>query len=152
MGALPRGGRTRYSSSGNGCNAAWALRTFSPSRASARIATEAEGLKVALWPRLFADLRDQGVCGEDAAEHLRQLLSAPESTATVTPLLPMVDRRVGLGIVTSLRTRTGFEGLASWAGCANAGSDPCQGRNAPRGVERWEGRADDVCDQLVTTP
>ena len=45
-----------------------------PSRASAGLATTEGGLRVAPWPRLHADLRELGVRGEDAAEHLRETI------------------------------------------------------------------------------
>ena len=37
-----------------------------------RLAEQADGLRVAPWPRVFVDLRSSGVRGEDAAEHLRE--------------------------------------------------------------------------------
>lgn len=46
------------------------LRPF-PTAASRRLATETEGLWIAPWPRVYADLRVTGVRGEEAAEHLR---------------------------------------------------------------------------------
>ena len=45
-----------------------------PSRASAGLATTEGGLRVTPWPRLYADLRELGVRGEDAAEHLRETI------------------------------------------------------------------------------
>lgn len=58
------------------------LRAF-PSPATARLSTRiAEGLRCAPWPRVFADLRNAGVRGEDAAEHLRErMLGYPTSAA-----------------------------------------------------------------------
>jgi asparagine synthase (glutamine-hydrolysing) len=41
-----------------------------PSRGVIRFATEAGGLRVAPWPRVYADLRTLGVRGEEAAERL----------------------------------------------------------------------------------
>jgi hypothetical protein len=49
-----------------------ALRPF-PTPADTRLTTVlGGGLRSALWPRVYADLRTAGVRGEDAAEHLRQ--------------------------------------------------------------------------------
>lgn len=45
-----------------------------PSRGVMRFATEAGGLRVAPWPRIYADLRALGVRGEEAAEHLREVI------------------------------------------------------------------------------
>lgn len=42
-----------------------------PTVTTRRLATEVEGIWVAPWPRVFADLRRTGVRGEEAAEHLR---------------------------------------------------------------------------------
>lgn len=36
--------------------------------------TEVDGLQVAPWPRVFVDLRQSGVRGEEAAEHLREVI------------------------------------------------------------------------------
>ena len=49
------------------------LRPF-PTRATSRLATRERDLNVVPWPRLYADLRNQGVRGEDAAEHLRETI------------------------------------------------------------------------------
>lgn len=51
------------------------LRPF-PTRASRRLAVDVHGIKVAPWPRVYADLRLVGVGGEEAAEHLREMVSA----------------------------------------------------------------------------
>ena len=48
------------------------LTTF-PTPTTQRLAEEIDGLMVAPWPRVFADLRVSGVRGEDAAEHLREV-------------------------------------------------------------------------------
>ena len=45
------------------------LRPF-PTVAARRLAEVVEGLRVAPWPRVYADLRTTGVRGEEAAEHL----------------------------------------------------------------------------------
>jgi hypothetical protein len=50
------------------------LRPF-PTVASRRLATEERGLRVAPWPRVYADLRPTGVRGEEAAEHLREVMT-----------------------------------------------------------------------------
>jgi hypothetical protein len=47
------------------------LRPF-PTVTALSLAREAEGLRVAPWPRVYADLRTTGVRGEEAAEHLRE--------------------------------------------------------------------------------
>jgi hypothetical protein len=49
------------------------LRPF-PTATSKRLATETDGIRVAPWPRVFADVRQVGVRGEEAAEHLREVL------------------------------------------------------------------------------
>jgi hypothetical protein len=51
------------------------LRPF-PTVAVRRFAEEVEGLRVAPWPRVYADLRTTGVRGEEAAEHLREVSNA----------------------------------------------------------------------------
>lgn len=45
-----------------------------PSVGVARLAEEHEGLCIAPWPRVYADLRRAGVRGEEAAEHLREVI------------------------------------------------------------------------------
>jgi len=51
------------------------LRPF-PTPAGARVSFEiAPGASSALWPRAFADLRVAGVRGDDAAEHLREVMT-----------------------------------------------------------------------------
>ncbi|MHB1710615.1 MAG: hypothetical protein ACYCV7_04325 [Acidimicrobiales bacterium] len=49
------------------------LRPF-PTATSVRLATEMDGIRIAPWPRVFADLRQVGVRGEEAAEHLREVI------------------------------------------------------------------------------
>ncbi len=44
-----------------------------PTAATSRLIEEADGMMVAPWPRVFADLRVWGVRGEDVAEHLREI-------------------------------------------------------------------------------
>jgi hypothetical protein len=39
-----------------------------------RLATTNDGLRLAPWPRVYADLRGSGVRGEEAAEHLREVV------------------------------------------------------------------------------
>ena len=46
------------------------LRPF-PSAGTRHLTTDTDGLRIAPWPRIFADLRHLGVRGEEAAEHLR---------------------------------------------------------------------------------
>jgi hypothetical protein len=48
------------------------LRPF-PSAGTRHLTTDTDGLRIAPWPRIFADLRHLGVRGEEAAEHLRDL-------------------------------------------------------------------------------
>lgn len=50
------------------------LRPF-PTNTAKKLATVQEGLHVAPWPRVYADLRLSGVRGEEAAEHLREVMS-----------------------------------------------------------------------------
>lgn len=50
-----------------------------PSKAVLRLATEAGGLRVAPWPRVYADLLTLGVRGEEAAEHLREVIDGRRS-------------------------------------------------------------------------
>jgi hypothetical protein len=47
-----------------------------PTVTTARLATNIEGIRVAPWPRVFVDLRSSGVRGEEAAEHLREVVRA----------------------------------------------------------------------------
>ena len=47
------------------------------SPATARLARRREGVSVAPWPTVFADLRLTGVRGGQAAEHLRELCDEP---------------------------------------------------------------------------
>ena len=49
------------------------IRPF-PSVTARRMATRVDGLMVAPWPRVFADVRTVGVRGEEAAEHLREVM------------------------------------------------------------------------------
>jgi|SRR5713101_4656996 len=49
------------------------LRPF-PTVTTRRLAGQADGLRVAPWPRVYADLRRAGVRGEEAAEHLREVM------------------------------------------------------------------------------
>ncbi len=49
------------------------LRPF-PTAASERLATRVGGVTVAPWPRVYADLREVGVRGEEAAEYLRETM------------------------------------------------------------------------------
>lgn len=52
------------------------LRPF-PSPITARLSAEVSpGLRSVPWPRAYADLRDTGVRGEEAAEHLREVVQA----------------------------------------------------------------------------
>lgn len=48
------------------------LRPF-PTQASRRLRTDDTDIRVAPWPRVYADLRQVGVRGEEAAEHLREV-------------------------------------------------------------------------------
>jgi hypothetical protein len=50
------------------------LRPF-PTNASMRLAVDVDGIKVAPWPRVYADLHLVGVRGEEAAEHLREVVN-----------------------------------------------------------------------------
>lgn len=45
-----------------------------PTATTLRLATVVDGLRVAPWPRLVADLRRSGVRGEEAAEHVKEVL------------------------------------------------------------------------------
>ncbi len=49
------------------------LRPF-PTVTTRRLAETRQGLRIAPWPRVYADLRATGVRGEEAAEHLREVL------------------------------------------------------------------------------
>ena len=49
------------------------LRPF-PTASVSRLATKVDGLKVAPWPRVYVDLQHAGVRGEDAAEHLKEVV------------------------------------------------------------------------------
>ena len=45
-----------------------------PTVTALHLATTVDGLKVVPWPRVYADLKMVGVRGEDAAEHLREVM------------------------------------------------------------------------------
>lgn len=45
-----------------------------PTKGVRRLATEVEGLRVAPWPRVYVDLRSVGVRGEEAAEHMWEVV------------------------------------------------------------------------------
>ena len=47
-----------------------------PTVAVRELAAEIGGLRVAPWPRVYVDLRRSGVRGEEAAEHLREVVRA----------------------------------------------------------------------------
>jgi hypothetical protein len=47
-----------------------------PTSTTRELAFEVDGLRVAPWPRVFVDLRSAGVRGEEAAEHLREVMHA----------------------------------------------------------------------------
>ncbi|HAP74811.1 MAG TPA: hypothetical protein DCR14_01860 [Acidimicrobiaceae bacterium] len=49
------------------------LRPF-PTMSANRLATQIGGLRVAPWPRVYVDLLHGGVRGEDAAEHLKEVV------------------------------------------------------------------------------
>jgi len=49
------------------------LRPF-PSTSVSRLAERHDGLRLAPWPRVYADLLPSGVRGEEAAEHLREVI------------------------------------------------------------------------------
>ncbi len=51
------------------------LKAF-PTSAMGRLSSKQAGLMIAPWPRVYADLRMVGVRGEEAAEHLRELMRA----------------------------------------------------------------------------
>lgn len=51
------------------------LRPF-PTVTSLRLSTKNQDLRIAPWPRVYADLRVIGVRGEEAAEHLREVARA----------------------------------------------------------------------------
>jgi hypothetical protein len=46
-----------------------------PTTATRTLATTTDGLKLAPWPRVYADLRTVGVRGEEAAEHLKEVVA-----------------------------------------------------------------------------
>ena len=48
--------------------------SFSSTASGRRLATTVDGLMVAPWPRVFADVRTVGIRGEEAAEHLREAM------------------------------------------------------------------------------
>jgi hypothetical protein len=45
-----------------------------PTPTTHKMATIVDGLRIAPWPRLVADLRRSGVRGEEAAEHVKEVL------------------------------------------------------------------------------
>ena len=48
-----------------------------PTVAAKHLASTVNGLRVAPWPRVFVDIRRVGVRGEEAAEHLREVMGGP---------------------------------------------------------------------------
>lgn len=46
-----------------------------PTVTTRTLSTTVDGIRVAPWPRVFADLQTSGVRGEEAAEHLREVVS-----------------------------------------------------------------------------
>jgi hypothetical protein len=50
------------------------LRPF-PAEVTKRLASERSGLRLAPWPRVYADLLPRGVRGQEAADHLREVIS-----------------------------------------------------------------------------
>jgi hypothetical protein len=52
------------------------LRPFPTPAGAVTTVTTPDGLRLVLWPRAYADLRTTGVRGEDAAEHLRNEVTA----------------------------------------------------------------------------
>ena len=46
-----------------------------PTTATQTLATSVDGLRLAPWPRVYADLRTVGVRGEEAAEHLKEVVA-----------------------------------------------------------------------------
>jgi hypothetical protein len=50
------------------------LRPF-PTPVTQRLCAPVSGLRVAPWPRIYADLRESGVRGEEAAEHLLEVIN-----------------------------------------------------------------------------
>lgn len=51
------------------------LRPF-PTSSARSLADEFQGLRVAPWPRVYVDLQTEGVPGEEATEHLREVMHA----------------------------------------------------------------------------
>jgi hypothetical protein len=49
------------------------IRPF-PTTATRRLAQTIDGVRVAPWPRVYADLRVTGVRGDEAADHLREVM------------------------------------------------------------------------------
>jgi hypothetical protein len=58
------------------------LRPF-PTPAIDALSTTVDGQRVAAWPRVFSDLRMIGVRGEEAAEHLREQMTAEQEAGGV---------------------------------------------------------------------
>jgi hypothetical protein len=46
-----------------------------PTTATRTLATATDGMRLAPWPRVYADLRTVGVRGEEAAEHLKEVIA-----------------------------------------------------------------------------
>jgi hypothetical protein len=46
-----------------------------PTASAQRLASHVDDIRIAPWPRVYADLRTTGVRGEEAAEHLREVVS-----------------------------------------------------------------------------
>ncbi len=50
------------------------IRPF-PTETTLRLSSRVDGIRVAPWPRVYTDLRQTGVRGEEAAEHLREVIN-----------------------------------------------------------------------------
>ena len=46
-----------------------------PTSSTLSLSSMVDGLNVAPWPRIYVDLRSSGVRGEEAAEHLREVVN-----------------------------------------------------------------------------
>ncbi len=99
------------------------LRPF-PTVTARSLADVKEGLRVAPWPRVYADLRGVGVRGEEAAEHLREVFVPDEDLrsraareAAEEPVRRFrcgVERRAGAPARRALADPSGGEAWDRW--------------------------------------
>ena len=83
------------------------LRPF-PTSTTKRLAVVRGGLRIAPWPRVYADLRVVGVRGEEAAEHFRRVTGTTSRLCSSTTTLAESQKRRSLCGSTSHATLVRF--------------------------------------------